>query len=147
MVMCHSTCFPVCSQFCVIFSQRLEKQVENLISSSLRLIGFFTHQLFTHIILVSSPVPFARTVILYPYGCACTDAGAYTSIPGSFFQARAIKLMLMIDQGEKDDKIIAVCADDPEFRHYMELNECPPHRLAGIRCFLLRLRASIRLLQ
>nr|O23979.1 RecName: Full=Soluble inorganic pyrophosphatase; AltName: Full=Pyrophosphate phospho-hydrolase; Short=PPase [Hordeum vulgare subsp. vulgare]AAC50012.1 soluble inorganic pyrophosphatase [Hordeum vulgare var. distichon] len=39
-------------------------------------------------------------------------------IPGSFLRARAIGLMPMIDQGEKDDKIIAVCADDPEYRHY-----------------------------
>ncbi|CAN4083315.1 unnamed protein product [Withania somnifera] len=41
----------------------------------------------------------------------------------------------MIDQGEKDDKIIAVCADDPEFRHYTDIKELPPHRLAEIRRF------------
>ncbi|KAL0331570.1 UNVERIFIED_CONTAM: Soluble inorganic pyrophosphatase 1 [Sesamum angustifolium] len=34
-------------------------------------------------------------------------------VPGCFLRARAIGLMPMIDQGEKDDKIIAVCADDP----------------------------------
>ncbi|KAH9614792.1 hypothetical protein KSS87_012526 [Heliosperma pusillum] len=56
-------------------------------------------------------------------------------LPGSFLRARAIGLMPMIDQGEKDDKIIAVCADDPEFRHYTELSELPPHRLAEIRRF------------
>ncbi|KAK9749643.1 hypothetical protein RND81_02G140500 [Saponaria officinalis] len=56
-------------------------------------------------------------------------------LPGSFLRARAIGLMPMIDQGEKDDKIIAVCADDPEFRHYTELKELPPHRLAEIRRF------------
>ena len=38
-------------------------------------------------------------------------------------------------QGEKDDKIIAVCADDPEFRHYQDIKELPPHRLAEIRRF------------
>ena len=38
-------------------------------------------------------------------------------------------------QGEKDDKIIAVCADDPEFRHYKDIKEIPPHRLAEIRRF------------
>lgn len=38
-------------------------------------------------------------------------------------------------QGEKDDKIIAVCADDPEFRHYSDIKELPPHRLAEIRRF------------
>lgn len=47
-------------------------------------------------------------------------------------------------QGEKDDKIIAVCADDPEYRHYNDIKELPPHRLAEIRrffedCILLQL--------
>ncbi|KAK6922698.1 Inorganic pyrophosphatase [Dillenia turbinata] len=56
-------------------------------------------------------------------------------LPGTFLRARAIGLMPMIDQGEKDDKIIAVCADDPEFRHYKDIKEIPPHRLAEIRRF------------
>ncbi|RWW71689.1 hypothetical protein BHE74_00020557 [Ensete ventricosum] len=56
-------------------------------------------------------------------------------VPGCFLRARAIGLMPMIDQGEKDDKIIAVCADDPEFRHYKDINDLPPHRLAEIRRF------------
>ncbi|KAK6288070.1 hypothetical protein POUND7_014249 [Theobroma cacao] len=56
-------------------------------------------------------------------------------LPGSFLRARAIGLMPMIDQGEKDDKIIAVCADDPEFRHYTDIKHLPPHRLAEIRRF------------
>ncbi|TYI49949.1 hypothetical protein E1A91_D12G069000v1 [Gossypium mustelinum] len=38
-------------------------------------------------------------------------------------------------KGEKDDKIIAVCADDPEFRHYTDIKQLPPHRLAEIRRF------------
>uniref|UniRef100_A0A6V7QUG1 inorganic diphosphatase n=1 Tax=Ananas comosus var. bracteatus TaxID=296719 RepID=A0A6V7QUG1_ANACO len=56
-------------------------------------------------------------------------------VPGCFLSARAIGLMPMIDQGEKDDKIITVCADDPEYRHYNDHNELSPHRLAEIRCF------------
>ncbi|KAK6943700.1 Inorganic pyrophosphatase [Dillenia turbinata] len=55
--------------------------------------------------------------------------------PGCFLRAKAIGLMPMIDQGEKDDKIIAVCADDPEYRHYNDIKELPPHRLAEIRRF------------
>ncbi|XP_042025026.1 soluble inorganic pyrophosphatase 1-like isoform X1 [Salvia splendens] len=55
--------------------------------------------------------------------------------PGCFLRARAIGLMPMIDQGEKDDKIIAVCADDPEYRHYTDISQLPPHRLAEIRRF------------
>ncbi|XP_072980805.1 soluble inorganic pyrophosphatase-like isoform X1 [Typha angustifolia] len=56
-------------------------------------------------------------------------------VPGCFLRARAIGLMPMIDQGEKDDKIIAVCADDPEYHHFNDLSELSPHRLAEIRRF------------
>ncbi|CAK9167467.1 unnamed protein product [Ilex paraguariensis] len=56
-------------------------------------------------------------------------------LPGCFLRARAIGLMPMIDQGEKDDKIIAVCADDPEYRHYTDINQLAPHRLTEIRRF------------
>ncbi|KAJ3693735.1 hypothetical protein LUZ60_009215 [Juncus effusus] len=56
-------------------------------------------------------------------------------IPGAFLRAKPIGLMPMIDQGENDDKIIAVCADDPEFRHISSLGELSPHRLAEIRRF------------
>ncbi|GFQ00938.1 soluble inorganic pyrophosphatase [Phtheirospermum japonicum] len=56
-------------------------------------------------------------------------------LPGCFLRAKAIGLMPMIDQGEKDDKIIAVCADDPEYRNYTDINELPPHRMAEIRRF------------
>ncbi|XP_020273481.1 soluble inorganic pyrophosphatase 4-like isoform X2 [Asparagus officinalis] len=56
-------------------------------------------------------------------------------LPGCFLRAKAIGLMPMIDQGEKDDKIIAVCADDPEYRHFTDIKELPPHRLAEIRRF------------
>ncbi|CAD6228975.1 unnamed protein product [Miscanthus lutarioriparius] len=56
-------------------------------------------------------------------------------LPGCFLRARAIGLMPMIDQGEKDDKIIAVCTDDPEYRHYNDLNELSPHRVQEIRRF------------
>nr|CAB3461347.1 unnamed protein product [Digitaria exilis] len=56
-------------------------------------------------------------------------------LPGAFLRARAIGLMPMIDQGEKDDKIIAVCADDPEYRHYNDISELSPHRLQEIRRF------------
>ncbi|KAM0895025.1 hypothetical protein ACQ4PT_024106 [Festuca glaucescens] len=56
-------------------------------------------------------------------------------LPGTFLRARAIGLMPMIDQGEKDDKIIAVCADDPEFHNLNHLSELSPHRLQEIRRF------------
>ncbi|KAK7285718.1 hypothetical protein RJT34_20497 [Clitoria ternatea] len=56
-------------------------------------------------------------------------------LPGCFLRARAIGLMPMIDQGEKDDKIIAVCADDPEYKHFTDYNELAPHRISEIRRF------------
>ncbi|KAL5165563.1 Soluble inorganic pyrophosphatase 3 [Glycine soja] len=48
-------------------------------------------------------------------------------LPGCFLRARAIVLMPMIDGGEKDDKIIAVCADDLEYKHFTNYKELAPH--------------------
>ncbi|XP_071737441.1 soluble inorganic pyrophosphatase 1-like [Rutidosis leptorrhynchoides] len=58
-----------------------------------------------------------------------------TVVPGCFLRARAVGLMPMIDQGERDDKIIAVSADDPEYRDLNDIHQLPPHRLAEIRRF------------
>ena len=44
-------------------------------------------------------------------------------------------MIIWCKQGEKDDKIIAVCADDPEYRHFRDIKEIPPHRLQEIRRF------------
>ncbi|RHN82538.1 putative inorganic diphosphatase [Medicago truncatula] len=38
-------------------------------------------------------------------------------------------------QGKKDDKIFAVCADDPEYMNYNDIKELLPHRLVEIRRF------------
>ncbi|KAJ8442892.1 hypothetical protein Cgig2_022258 [Carnegiea gigantea] len=54
-------------------------------------------------------------------------------LPGCFMRIKPIGLMPMIDQGEADDKIIAVCADDPEYKFYTDIKELPPHRLQEIR--------------
>ncbi|KAL9691965.1 hypothetical protein QQ045_012393 [Rhodiola kirilowii] len=43
--------------------------------------------------------------------------------------------VLVLMQGEKDDKIIAVCADDPEYKHYTDIKQLSPHRLTEIRRF------------
>ncbi|XP_057531821.1 soluble inorganic pyrophosphatase 1-like [Amaranthus tricolor] len=56
-------------------------------------------------------------------------------VPGCFLRIKAIGLMPMIDQGEADDKIIAVCADDPEYKYYSDIHQLPPHRLTEIRRF------------
>lgn len=56
-------------------------------------------------------------------------------MPGAFVRARPVGLMPMIDQGEKDDKIIAVCADDPEYKHITDIKQLAPNRLHEIRRF------------
>ncbi|PSC67500.1 soluble inorganic pyrophosphatase [Micractinium conductrix] len=55
--------------------------------------------------------------------------------PFSFLRCKPIGVMEMMDQGEQDDKIIAVHADDPEFRDFNDISELPQHRLQEIRRF------------
>jgi inorganic pyrophosphatase len=56
-------------------------------------------------------------------------------VPMCFLRAKPIGVLQMIDQGEADDKIIAVHADDPEFRHFTDISELPQHRLMEIKRF------------
>lgn len=55
--------------------------------------------------------------------------------PLSMLTAKPIGLMKMVDQGEEDDKIIAVHAHDPEYSHYSSITELPPHRMAEVKKF------------
>jgi inorganic pyrophosphatase len=55
--------------------------------------------------------------------------------PLSLMRAKIIGVMRMEDQGEKDDKLIAVHADDPEYSHYQSIEELPHHRVAEVRRF------------
>lgn len=55
--------------------------------------------------------------------------------PLSIMMAKPIGLMKMIDEGEADDKIIAVHAHDPEYSHYNSIDELPPHRMAEVKKF------------
>jgi inorganic pyrophosphatase len=43
----------------------------------------------------------------------------------------------MSDDKGSDDKIIAVHVDDPEYAHYRDASELPPHRLKEIQRFFL----------
>jgi Inorganic pyrophosphatase len=54
-------------------------------------------------------------------------------VPMSFLRCKPIGVMQMLDQGEQDDKVIAVHADDPEFRGFNDISEIPQHRLQEIR--------------
>lgn len=58
-----------------------------------------------------------------------------SAVPLCILRAKPIGVMKMQDQGDEDDKIIAVHADDPEFSHYNSIDELPPHRLKEIRNF------------
>ncbi len=56
-------------------------------------------------------------------------------IPLAILRARPIGLMKMVDQGEADDKIIAVHVDDPEYSHYQSIHDLPPHRMTEVKRF------------
>ncbi len=61
--------------------------------------------------------------------------GQETVVPLCIIRAKAIGVMQMIDQNEEDDKIIAVHADDPEYRDYRDISELPEYRLKSVRRF------------
>ncbi|MEP6861334.1 MAG: inorganic diphosphatase [Deltaproteobacteria bacterium] len=47
--------------------------------------------------------------------------------PLTIVHARAIGGLRMVDDKGGDDKIIAVCVDDPAYAHYQRLDELPSH--------------------
>jgi inorganic pyrophosphatase len=55
--------------------------------------------------------------------------------PLTMVTARAIGLMVMVDSGKRDHKILAVAVDDPEFNGFHEASELPSHRLMMLRRF------------
>ncbi|MBI3336137.1 inorganic diphosphatase [Candidatus Peregrinibacteria bacterium] len=61
--------------------------------------------------------------------------GQVAVTPLSLLYAKPIGVMKMVDQGEADDKIIAVHSDDPEYSHYRAIAELPPHRMAEVQRF------------
>ncbi|MDX1582449.1 MAG: inorganic diphosphatase [Thermoanaerobaculia bacterium] len=57
--------------------------------------------------------------------------------PLTIMIAMPIGVMKMLDQGEEDDKIVAVHANDPEYSHYSSIHELPPHRIQELRRFFV----------
>ncbi len=55
--------------------------------------------------------------------------------PSTLMRAKPIGVMTMIDNRERDDKIIAVHASDPEYNHYQDIDDLPPHKLKELRRF------------
>ena len=58
-------------------------------------------------------------------------------VPLCILRARAIGVLTMNDDRGQDDKIIAVHVDDPEYAHYRDVTELPPHRLKEMQRFFL----------
>lgn len=56
-------------------------------------------------------------------------------VPLCLMRAKPIGLMKMIDQGEPDDKVIAVHFDDQEYVHYNAISELPPHKMDQVKRF------------
>jgi inorganic pyrophosphatase len=56
-------------------------------------------------------------------------------VPLCIMQARAIGLMHMLDEGEGDDKIIAVHVNDPSFNEYTDIEQLPGHLFEEIKRF------------
>ncbi|HLG40513.1 MAG TPA: inorganic diphosphatase [Chitinophagaceae bacterium] len=50
-------------------------------------------------------------------------------------EATVIGNMQMIDQGQEDDKIIAVASKDPSVNHYQKVDDLPNHFLLELRNF------------
>jgi len=55
--------------------------------------------------------------------------------PMTLVSCRPIGMLRMIDDGQADEKVIAVCLDDPFYNSYNDIDELPPHLFAEIRHF------------
>jgi inorganic pyrophosphatase len=57
--------------------------------------------------------------------------------PGVLLRGRAIGVMPMRDEKGRDDKLIAVHEDDPEYTSYRDIADLPQHRLRELQRFFL----------
>jgi inorganic pyrophosphatase len=56
-------------------------------------------------------------------------------VPMCIVEAKVIGVMRMLDNGEADDKIIAVAAGDPSVSHIQDISELPAHFISEMRSF------------
>ncbi|HMU99066.1 MAG TPA: inorganic diphosphatase [Chitinophagales bacterium] len=56
-------------------------------------------------------------------------------VPLCMINAKVVGVMRMLDNGEADDKIIAVCNDDPSWNHINDISELPQHFISEMRNF------------
>src|SRR5690606_13510457 len=52
--------------------------------------------------------------------------------PMSIIEAKVVGVMHMVDNGEQDDKIIAVAAHDMSVNYIDDLSELPPHTMKEV---------------
>lgn len=57
------------------------------------------------------------------------------SFPGALIVARPIGIFRMLDNGEPDDKVLAVPSSDPIYRDYHDISDIPQHYLAEVAHF------------
>jgi len=60
------------------------------------------------------------------------------TFPGCVINTRIIGVMLMVDNGEEDEKLIGVPTKDPRWNHVNSLDDVAPHTLKEIENFFLR---------
>jgi len=60
-----------------------------------------------------------------------------SAFPGALVSARPVGVLFMIDDGEKDEKIITVPAKDPRYNHIKDLTDLSPHIKKEIEHFFL----------
>lgn len=56
-------------------------------------------------------------------------------VPLCIVKAKVVGVMRMLDNGEADDKIIAVAANDMSVNHINDISELPPHSIKETRSF------------
>lgn len=56
-------------------------------------------------------------------------------VPMCIVEAKVIGVMGMLDEGESDDKIIAVAANDMSVNHINDIDELPPHFIKELKSF------------
>lgn len=56
-------------------------------------------------------------------------------LPLAALRLRPIGMMTMLDQGQRDEKIICVHLDDPEYNGFTHIDQLQPHRMAELRRF------------
>ena len=63
------------------------------------------------------------------------------TFPGCIIEARPIGIMRMIDQGDSDDKLLAVPVEDPRFEDITDISQLPQHYLKEIEHFFSQYKA------